>query len=726
MAHRGRKHPRGEQSKLTKASVSGQNLVQPDGADSTVGAPPSSSPLTTILHNGLELAFWLISGLGLGIIGNILTGKNPLPTPLMIVSEHPGKCLAGALLALAALRIGKIALERRMGKLLQTRGLTRKSIIPSRELLIAKSKNLLNENEQYNQRIVDVALHILQVPRLVKARHLRHGGRRASEASKSLNEPIADYVLRTERTLLVGRAGAGKTEILRKICTELLRYASADRSLPVPFILSLSTFSQYSGTLREWLAEGLLEAAAIPVAIGHVLLEQGQMFLLLDGLDEMPVGRQALALRELNALFKNADPALARCVIASRTQEYLAAGVPLMLPGALELQDITQAQIEDALAKAGTPAIPLSAALKRNPELMALLSTPLLLSISAIACARATTANLLDRDKALPLNKLFDVYVIELFRHRQDLSPYSAKESLHWIRWIAKYLRENQKKLFMIERLQPAALTAQGKLFLVFQIFCGITIGLSVFLADWIMSAKEHLTMGLKGIGIGLIFGYIWTATNNTITPVEKLHWSWSEAGRWWRLDLRNGLAAGVMTGVTFNAKIGCVLGITCYLGGFVSGGWVRNTNDQTAKPNQGVHASIYHGLREGLVSALIVGAVGALFCWKSGLAHGTREILGVGLACGLLAGVFVGLLTGIGEATKHYIMRILLYLEGRLPLRLVPWLEGNRARWMMRRHNGAYLFWHDTLQDYFTQLGDNELEILSQRIEAQNEYTSI
>jgi hypothetical protein len=74
-------------------------------------------------------------------------------------------------------------------------------------------------------------------------------------------------------------------------------------------------------------------------------------------------------------------------------------------------------------------------------------------------------------------------------------------------------------------------------------------------------------------------------------------------------------------------------------------------------------------------------------------------------------------------EALKHYILRTFLWLEKKLPLRLVPWIESCMARLLLRRQGGSYLFWHVTLQDYFAELDDVRLAELAKRIEARPEY---
>ena len=73
----------------------------------------------------------------------------------------------------------------------------------------------------------------------------------------------------------------------------------------------------------------------------------------------------------------------------------------------------------------------------------------------------------------------------------------------------------------------------------------------------------------------------------------------------------------------------------------------------------------------------------------------------------------------GLGEALKHYLLRLFLLQEGGLPLRLASWLHACRFRLLLRRQGGAYLLWHESLQDYFAELDDARLAELAKRVEA-------
>ncbi len=201
-------------------------------------------------------------------------------------------------------------------------------------------------------------------------------------------------------------------------------------------------------------------------------------------------------------------------------------------------------------------------------------------------------------------------------------------------------------------------------------------------------------------------------------------------AGAWIGIDktLSFGLVGGLVGGLIV-ASIGMVLN-----------GWARTLKERSTQPNQGIRASIRNGINEGVAIGLVGGLNIGLGSWlissmnvglSSELSNGLApELVGWhgnglvdGLVSGLVGGLSVGLFGGIGEALKHYLLRILLWREGGLPLRLIPFLEDCRSRLLLRRQGGAYMFWHKSLQDYFAELDDARLAELAKRIEAKPVY---
>ncbi len=243
-----------------------------------------------------------------------------------------------------------------------------------------------------------------------------------------------------------------------------------------------------------------MECAGIQVALGRALLQRGQIYLLLDGLDEMAAGRRPVVLTELNEMFREADPALARCVVCSRTLEYEQSAITLLLSAALELQPLSAAQVRVAVSQAGSATAPLAAALARDTSLAELLSTPLLLTIAARACAGRRDLAISGLGPVAVRRVIYDAYVVQmLLRSTTPSTPLTP--ILRWLHWLARYLSRNQSSLFLSERLQPTALRAQQR----YKRIVGLVVGLVIAL---IGGPGVGLIIGLKfgpdaGLGIG-------------------------------------------------------------------------------------------------------------------------------------------------------------------------------------------------------------------------------
>lgn len=81
------------------------------------------------------------------------------------------------------------------------------------------------------------------------------------------------------------------------------------------------------------------------------------------------------------------------------------------------------------------------------------------------------------------------------------------------------------------------------------------------------------------------------------------------------------------------------------------------------------------------------------------------------GLLGGLIGGLVVGLFYGITDFLKHYLLRLVLWLDGSLPLRTVRFLDWCAGRVLLRR-SGGYTFIHRTFQEYMVMLDIDRLEL--------------
>lgn len=90
------------------------------------------------------------------------------------------------------------------------------------------------------------------------------------------------------RLLIVGEGGSGKTVMLIQLARDLLtaRRTEQDRNIPIPVRLSLASWDIERQTLKQWLIAELAKRD-FPAARAELLIDNGVILPLLDGLDEM-------------------------------------------------------------------------------------------------------------------------------------------------------------------------------------------------------------------------------------------------------------------------------------------------------------------------------------------------------------------------------------------------------------------------------------------------------
>jgi hypothetical protein len=82
-------------------------------------------------------------------------------------------------------------------------------------------------------------------------------------------------------------------------------------------------------------------------------------------------------------------------------------------------------------------------------------------------------------------------------------------------------------------------------------------------------------------------------------------------------------------------------------------------------------------------------------------------DMLGIGLG----AVLFLGFLFGGEAVMKHYLLRLLLYLNGYMPWKLVRFLHYATDRVFLQKRGGSYAFIHKLLQEHFADMGKDKAE---------------
>ena len=122
-------------------------------------------------------------------------------------------------------------------------------------------------------------------------------------------------------------------------------------------------------------------------------------------------------------------------------------------------------------------------------------------------------------------------------------------------------------------------------------------------------------------------------------------------------------------------------------------------------QPNQGVRRSLSNALLGGVLSGIMVCGLGSILGGLFGV-----EVLR-GALFGLLGGMLTGSLVYGGDTViQHYALRLLLYHNYFLPLRLVRFMEAMRARILVQRGGAHYRFIHRSFQEHVAALTDERI----------------
>jgi predicted NACHT family NTPase len=284
------------------------------------------------------------------------------------------------------------------------------------------------------------------------------------------NKKIGDIFDELGRALLIlGEPGSGKTITLLELARDLIARAEADPSQPFPVVVNLATWIDPRQTLFDWLANEISDKYKIPAKFTRTWLEENRLLLLLDGFDEVRVENRGACVEAINAFTR--EFGLPGVVVSSRLKEYSELPVHLKLHSAIRLKPLRRNQIDTYLARAGSKLAALQTILQKDPVLRDQARSPLMLSIMSMAYSMAPqglpaqvlagqeTENVETRRK-----RLFDTYIEAMFKRKgKREQPYTKKQTISWLSWLAQKMIQHNQTVFLIEGIQPNWLTNRGQ-----------------------------------------------------------------------------------------------------------------------------------------------------------------------------------------------------------------------------------------------------------------------
>ena len=260
---------------------------------------------------------------------------------------------------------------------------------------------------------------------------------------------------------------------------------------PIPIIFNLASWN-LKEPISDWMIREL-DLRGIPKNIGKSLIEKRQILPLLDGLDELDVTRQQPCIIELNKYIQQEEPTY--LVVCCRQEVYERLSSKLILNGAISLKYLKPEQIKSYLKEVNQ--LDFWNQTKDYPKLLNLLRTPFLLSISVVVIKNSEDRLIVEKWKDMKSEKecisyLLDAYIDRMFNRplprflKSKESSYvqepslsketNRKQSINWIKFLAKKMKEDSSTEFLIENIQPNWIPKN--LILIYNLISGIYAGI--------------------------------------------------------------------------------------------------------------------------------------------------------------------------------------------------------------------------------------------------------
>lgn len=560
-----------------------------------------------------------------------------------------------------------------------------------------------------------------------------------------------EFETNIKKLLILGDPGSGKTVLLLEFALYLLSKAADDKKYPLPIILNLSTWRNDDANFETWLEQNLVFAAGeygTTKKYAKELVQQNNMVLLLDGFDEVPVEHRNSCLERLQVYLiklENTQPEFQypTVIISSRRDEYnqIMANAPVR--GTVIIRPLSPAYIISILEtkKQNSSCKLLLLRVQQYPEILQELNTAFGVHMAL----------------HLVHNSDFKIFTFQnLLKQYIDLELQKLKMNTAKVSWylclLASYLNFNKKaQTFELKDIQSAFLKSKKRFSRLKKIIAFLCGSIVVFEFEFFFNEFNCGYLFLGGF-----LGYVVYEYNISFT-VRKLLINTKEIREFkpTKKNLVNCFLAVLMVPFFALAALKVVSGtnvwltelnqwidnlsiptvIKDFLGGAVFGFHgplivvaasvifylVKYVFDQlfTIKTLPKVKSSYYRFLSSSLFE--FVTTYLAFFCMLSFMETyylkidfsqhlSNFEIAMAYLIASLLLTLPVTLFNS--PLIQHLLLRILVYLEGTVPLRYNTFLNKVSTTGLMEKDGGQWRFRHRLIQDYFALLSFPEKDV--------------
>lgn|GEM_PF-2886295 len=259
------------------------------------------------------------------------------------------------------------------------------------------------------------------------------------------------------KLMVLGDPGAGKSIQMYVLIKNLLARAESDEEQPIPILFRLSSWAQKRQPLEKWLVDEVPPFYNMSKGLFQVWLSGSLFEFLLDGLDEVPEKLRDECIKEINA-FMVKFPEV-KVVVSSRKTEYEQTKNKIALNGSFMLENLQPEIIRAYLENGGDTTAILRKLLVSDETLLGFVGVPLNLDLTVRTFENMTDAEFPQFETVEKRREfLFDKYIDRMFNLREKRKPRviaSKKQTLFWLGWLAKRMKENNQVLFPVESIQP-------------------------------------------------------------------------------------------------------------------------------------------------------------------------------------------------------------------------------------------------------------------------------
>ncbi len=513
--------------------------------------------------------------------------------------------------------------------------------------------------------------------------------------------------------LILGTPGSGKTTMLLELARDTIVRAEEDSTLPIPVVLNLSSWIDKDQSISKWIENELNTKYNVPRRIAQSWVENEELLMLLDGLDEVKLKLRNECVKAINDFRQ--EHGATQLVVCSRVADYEMLNSRLRVQGAALLLPLSFDQVDRYLEKLGPQLQALRRTIQENEAFQELGQSPLMLSIMILAYKGISFGEIQSSTVNGSLeNHLFGLYVQRMFERRSTRYSYSREHTISWLTNLARIMSKRSETVFLVERMQPDWLQTKRWQYdiclgLVFSPIFGL---IGKLLGSWGGPTLETLGTVIGALVGALIFGpfYNFTfgkgITEEDILPIETIGWSWVAAWdalrKGFRQSWKEGLVLGLMVGFLTAINKGWLEGLGTFALFFLTYPFLSLFFDihkgiryeelrVRVTPNQGIYQSLKNSIIVGSIAAFVI----SIPAW---LATRSKEAVLFGLLVGFLLWVLYGGLAIV----QHSTLRVLLFINGRIPLDWERFLDYASERVFLRKVGGGFIFIHRLLLEYF------------------------